>query len=143
MAKQTDNAYQKAHTASFEDNNEDRGEWVAPAEGVVIEGKLTRVFVIRDGDEYTANYAVTEGYGEKDAATWLIGEKAAFRAAIRARNIGDDIKVTYKTKVPVPDKKNQHMWLVDFEYRANGDKSEPVKKALKAQYEALKEDLPF
>lgn len=123
-------------------------EWVEPAAGTVIEGELTRAFVIPDtlgGDKaFRACFVAKDANGDE----WTFGEKAAFKVAIRALNVGDAIKLTFKGKEPV--KKNgkptgKTAWRVELLAKRTGGGKRIADELMDSfrQLKARGEDLPF
>lgn len=78
----------------------EQSEWVEPGEGVVIEGALTRAFVVRDtlgGDKGKA-FRACYGVESAEYGALTFGEKASFKEQIRKLNLGDSIKLTFLHK---------------------------------------------
>jgi len=138
--------YQKEQTASGEGYAESSAEWVEPGEGVEIEGILMRAFLFPD----TEKHKLVPGYEihASDGAQWLLGERAAYKQAIRAQKLGSEIKISFGKKIKLKDDKGKAsgktMWTVEFLSKRNGVGA-VVLDELKAEYERLKnkEEVPF
>lgn len=97
----------------------EQSEWVEPGEGTVIEGTLTRAFVIKDTlggrKPFRACYAVTDAQGN----IWTFGEKAGFERAIRSQRMGVELRLEFKGKQAQTDKQTgrptgKSIWVTDF-----------------------------
>lgn len=137
--------YVKEETATGE-GYESKAEWVEPAEGVEIEGLLMRGFLFLD----TERNKLTPAYEihAADGGQWLLGERAAYKQAIRAQKLGSTIKISFAKKIKLKDEKGKTtgktMWQVDFFSKRDGV-GLPVIDELKADYlrHKNKEEVPF
>jgi hypothetical protein len=97
------------------------GEWVQPVVGTVVSGKLVRAFQVKQADG-----EVTNAYGirDDDNAVWLVGERAAFAAAIQATRLGTDVFLRFDGKEALEDKAGRKtgrtIWRVTFATKRNG-----------------------
>lgn len=119
------------------------GEWVEAKEGLVVEGKLERAFATADegGLNPRACYAVRgrmswPGADGKPSATaegvFLLGERAAFKSAIRELKLGTSVRLTFIAKEPIlrgGKKTGMEMWRMKFQSKRDG-RGEPVERAL-------------
>lgn len=114
------------------------GEWVEVVPGLVVEGTLLRAFATADDDgtNLRACYAVKgvarwENKAEA-AGTFLLGEKAAFKQAIRELKLGTSVRLSYLGKEPITrngKKTGMDMWKLRFQSKRDGT-GETVEKAL-------------
>ena len=97
------------------------GEWVKPVPGVVIEGKLERVFTVEQDDGSTS---VAYAFRDVDGEVWCVGEKAAFRAAIRSMKLGTTCRLEFIEKVDIKNKQGgktgKQAWKIDFRSKRDG-----------------------
>ena len=120
------------------------GEWVEAKPGLSVEGELLRAFATLNEEDGMprACYAVKGTMtwpGAKEGApkasaegTFLFGERAAFKQAIRELKLGTHVRLTFLSKEPVlanGKKTNREMWRMKFQSKRNGQ-GEGVEKAL-------------
>jgi len=106
---------------------------------MVIEGELTRTFFVPP-ENPTGKPVPAYEVKDSDGNVWLIGEKASFKQAIRATNIGTTIRVTYDKKVKLD--KGRTLWVCKFATKNDG-KGERVIDALKKLYADAMNAVPF
>lgn len=129
----------------------DESTWVEPDEGVVIEGELTRAFVIPDtlGAGKGKPFRACFGVRDADGGEWTFGEKAAFKPAIRKLSLGDVIRLEFTGKEALivngrPSGKT--VWRVKFAVKRALKPGAGVMATLFASHAELVErgeDLPF
>lgn len=114
------------------------GEWVEVKEGLKLEGELVRAFATmnEESGQPRACYAIkgTQSWpgGAVAEGVFLLGERAAFKQAIRELRLGTSVRITFLTKEPVlanGKKTGREMWKMKFQSKRDG-RGEPVEKAL-------------
>lgn len=120
------------------------GEWVEVKEGLQLTGTLERAFATmnEDGGQPRACYAIKgtlswPGAKEGDPrvtaeGVHLLGERAAFKQAIRELKLGTSVRITFIAKEPIMrggKKTGQEMWKLKFQSKRDG-RGETVERAL-------------
>ncbi len=126
----------------------ERAEFVEPAPGTELAGKLTRAFIIPD-DFNEGRFRACYEYRDTAGELWAFGEKAGFRTAIRGMRIGDDFKLLFIQKDQLEDertgKSRGSAWRTDLRVKSNGGGqlvADELRKAWKTK-QAAADDLPF
>jgi hypothetical protein len=111
-------------------------EWVSPGKGTIVEGVIEKAFVVSgDRGDYRVAYTILDKKGD----LWNLGEKQAMRP-LRDLKLGSAVFLQWHDKEDIGS--NREQWRMTVKARNDG-KGKRIKDLLKAQYEALKDDLPF
>lgn len=100
------------------------GEFIAPAEGLVIEGKLERAFAVE------GEFGISAAYGIRGSAKWkdgasvegqmiLIGERPFFKNSIRDLKMDTTVRLTFGKKEKF-GKKDLSMWKGELLSKRDG-----------------------
>lgn len=129
------------------DTDMSSGEWVTPAPGTVVHGRLKKAFFFEGGD-----YGRSVGYEflKADGESVLVSKRAFFSSAMSDCKIGDVVRIKFNEEVPVLNKEGkqkgkQTMWVGTFQVKREGS-GLPVSAILdKAEAKAatVKPDAPF
>lgn len=121
---------------------EDDVSWVTASAELVVKGKLSRAFLVKQSDgKLTAGYRIEQ----EDGSALNVGERFFFRENIRGVPMGTMIEITFTEEKPL--KKNRSQWMGKFRHVPNSGKGPLVKTVLQQDYNARyspdAEALPF